>query len=77
MKATRISPKCKNRVTPEVLSEYTVLEEQVKPSTGAIYYRIAELDPEVAYHSELFAILPERSADEMQEENHESITYQR
>jgi hypothetical protein len=55
--------------------EYTVIEEEAH--CGETYYQLAERPEEILYHSSRFVRLSEADADEMQEENHEAIIYQR
>lgn len=59
---------------PEVLTTYNVVDRLTL--TDGVYYHLAEFPPQQVndqwqyyfYHSKGFAVLPERSADEMGEE---------
>ena len=71
----------KNRYCPkpEVLSEYNVVNQLAL--TDGIYFELAEFPPEHVdeqwryyyFHSKGFAILPDKSADEMADEVRECI----
>ncbi len=70
-----------NPLTPKLVvgSEYVPTEQ--RQFDGGVYYQLAEYPPEFIggekrmyyFHSKGFAILPEQSADQMQEENREAI----
>lgn len=77
MAITRIRKGLETIPRPEVGDIDTVRETFVKPSTGSTYYSLERFDPEFVYHAECFAILPDQSAEDMREQNHESIIYQR
>lgn len=72
MRATRIDARLTNPVLPEVGSIYTVLSQWMRPN-GHKVYLIAELDINVAYSVELFAILPDQDSEEMREGVREGI----
>lgn len=55
----------------EIGDEYTITGE-FKRNDG-VYYELAERPSFCEYNSELFATLPDKSADEMREEEREAI----
>lgn len=61
---------------PDVGDPCTVIST-VNNSNGKIGYVLQEYNQNVWFAPECFATLPEQSADEMQEENHETIIYAR
>jgi hypothetical protein len=60
---------------PQILDEDVVIE--VYEKFNATYYRLKKYPWEQCYRADHFATLPEASADEMQQEEHEAIIYQR
>lgn len=59
----------------EVLREYTVVG--VYTENNKVYYYLSGFGIDTVFLSTCFAILPEKSADQMSEEKHEAIIYQR
>jgi hypothetical protein len=69
----------------EVGTETIVVAERPHELTGELMYQVAAVPPQLIgffrlnywYDAKGFAILPEPSADDMAEEKHEAIIYQR
>lgn len=56
-------------------SPYTVVHQQMEPE--GLFYSLSEFDRDLGFDARLFAILPEKSADEINEQEHEALIYQR
>jgi hypothetical protein len=61
--------------SPQVGDPDLVIE--VIQAYGKVYYKLERFGTNNNYRADHFATLPEQSADEMAEEKHEAIIYQR
>jgi hypothetical protein len=64
---TLVKPDCRNAPRPEVGDIDIVTGEKMSPKMG-VFYSLERFGPDIFYWSELFATLPDETADEMQEE---------
>lgn len=71
----RPTESAKDRPRPQVGDEDIATGEV--SMYGAVYYTLLRFGKGDGYNTECFATLPEQSAEEMQEENHEAIIYAR
>jgi hypothetical protein len=68
---TDVKPEYKNAPRPEI-GDIDEVTDEIE-NKGDTYYRLARFGIDYAYQSKLFAIVPEPSADDMQEETKEAI----
>lgn len=58
---------------PSVGDIDVVINEELDAEIGMVFYELERFGSRCWYRADMFAILPDQSADEMKEETHEAI----